>query len=185
MTTQTEPHAADAFPYPAWEYPARALWRLVQLTVWPLAWRRLYWLRAGLLKLFGARTSWRVGLSGTCRIERPWGLQLGAYCSVGPRVRIYNLGEVVIGARTVISQDADLCGGTHDHTHPRLPLRRLPVRLGADAWICAGAFIGPGVTVGDGAVVGARAVVVKDVAPWTVVAGNPARFVKARVLKGA
>jgi len=50
-------------------------------------------------------------------------------------------------------------------------------------WIGAGAFVGPGVTIGEGAVVGARSVVTKDVEPWTVVAGNPAKFIKKREIK--
>ena len=53
------------------------------------------------------------------------------------------------------------------------------------AWVAAEAFIGPGVTVGKGAVVGARAAVFKDVEPWTVVGGNPARVLKKRVLQKA
>ena len=52
------------------------------------------------------------------------------------------------------------------------------VKIGNDVWIGAGAVILPGVTVGDGAVIGAAAVVTKDVAPRTVVAGNPARVIK-------
>lgn len=47
----------------------------------------------------------------------------------------------------------------------------------------ADAFIGMGVTVGEGAVVGARAAVFKDVEPWTVVGGNPAKFIKKRIIK--
>jgi putative colanic acid biosynthesis acetyltransferase WcaF len=49
--------------------------------------------------------------------------------------------------------------------------------------VAAGCFIGPGITVGEGAVVGARSVVTKDVPDWTVVAGNPARFIKPRRLR--
>ena len=61
-----------------------------------------------------------------------------------------------------------------------MPLIKSPISIGDEVWICADAFVGPGVHVGDGAVVGARAVVVKDVAAWNVVAGNPARFLHVR-----
>ena len=50
-------------------------------------------------------------------------------------------------------------------------------------WIGARAIILPGVTIGEGAVVAAGAVVTKDVEPWAVVGGNPAKFIKKRVLK--
>ena len=60
-----------------------------------------------------------------------------------------------------------------------------PIMIGSQAWIAADAFVGMGVTIGEGAVVGARAVVMKDVEPWTVVAGNPARFIKKRELRDA
>ena len=52
-----------------------------------------------------------------------------------------------------------------------------------NVWIATGAIILPGVTVGEGAVVGAGSVVARDVPPWTVVAGNPAREIKKRVLR--
>ena len=50
-------------------------------------------------------------------------------------------------------------------------------------WIATGAYVLPGVTIGEGSVVGAGSVVTKDVEPWTVVAGNPAKFIKKRELK--
>jgi putative colanic acid biosynthesis acetyltransferase WcaF len=64
-----------------------------------------------------------------------------------------------------------------------LTLVRKQIAIGDNVWICAGAFIGPGVSIGDGAVIGARAVVFKDVEPWSVVAGNPARKIKERIVK--
>ncbi len=53
--------------------------------------------------------------------------------------------------------------------------------IGHDTWIGAGAFIKPEVTLGHGAVVGSGAVVTKDVAPYTIVAGNPARTIRPRL----
>ena len=58
-----------------------------------------------------------------------------------------------------------------------------PITVGAQAWVAADAFVGMGVTIGEGAVVGARAVVTRNVEPWTVVGGNPAKFIKKRELK--
>lgn len=54
-----------------------------------------------------------------------------------------------------------------------------PVKIGNKAWIGARAIILKGVTVGEGAVVGAGSVVTKDVPDWTIVAGNPARIIRA------
>lgn len=53
-----------------------------------------------------------------------------------------------------------------------------PIKIGDDVWIGMHVTILKGVTVGDGAIIGAGSVVTKDVAPWTIVAGNPAKFVK-------
>ena len=58
-----------------------------------------------------------------------------------------------------------------------------PIVIEDRAWVAAEAFVGPGVTIGEGAVVGARGCVFKDVEPWTVVGGNPARFIKQRTIK--
>jgi acetyltransferase-like isoleucine patch superfamily enzyme len=54
------------------------------------------------------------------------------------------------------------------------------VVIGNDVWICHGATILSGVKIGDGAIIGARAVVTRDVSPYSIVAGNPAREIKKR-----
>jgi putative colanic acid biosynthesis acetyltransferase WcaF len=142
----------------------------------------LYGARALLLRAFGARVGRHVRVARTAEIRFPWNFAIGDWSSVGERARIYNLGQVTIGRQATVSQYAHLCAGTHDVTDPAMRLLKPPIAIGDQAWICADAFVGPGVTVGEGAVVGARAVAVKDVAPWTVVAGNPAQVVKERRL---
>ncbi len=64
-----------------------------------------------------------------------------------------------------------------------MPLVKAPVQVADMAWVCADAFVGPGVTIGEGAIVGARGVVVKDVSPWSIVAGNPTRKIGDRKLE--
>ena len=173
------------WPYSPVEYAKRILWRLVYFTLWKVCCHRVYQLRSAILWCFGARLNLKVGLYHSTWVEMPWDFSAGDHTTIGPRTIIYNLGGVSIGERTVISQDVYVCGGTHDFTDPTYPLIRRKVTIGSHVWIAAGAFIGPGVTIGDGAVVGARAVVVKDVEPWTVVAGNPARVLRRRELKNA
>jgi putative colanic acid biosynthesis acetyltransferase WcaF len=172
--------AAKRFNYSMTEYAGRLLWRLCWHTLWKLCWKRLYTLRVIVLKAFGARLSGKNQMDASTWIEIPWNLTIGEYSSLGARVHLYNLGAMSIGSHTVISQDCYLCGGTHDYKDPTMPLLKATITISSQVWICAGAFIGPGVTVGEGAVIGARAVVVEDVPPWTVVAGNPARVIKRR-----
>jgi putative colanic acid biosynthesis acetyltransferase WcaF len=85
----------------------------------------------------------------------------------------------------MVSHRAHLCAGTHDFNCPNLPLLKPPIKIENQAWICTDAFVGPGVTVGEGAIVGARAVVTKDIAPWAIMAGNPAKCIKQRELKSS
>jgi putative colanic acid biosynthesis acetyltransferase WcaF len=91
--------------------------------------------------------------------------------------------RVVIGPHATISQYSYLCTASHNINDPHMRLVTAPIFIGAGTWVCAGAFIGPGVNIGEGAVAAARAVIVKNVEPWTVVGGNPARFIKTRRLE--
>ncbi len=169
-------------PYSRREYIGRALWALA--SPWfGFSPRPLFGWRAWLLRRFGAGVGQRVHIYPSARIVIPWNLAIGDDSSIGDCALIYSLGKVSIGARATVSHNAHLCAGTHDYLNPALPLLRLPISIGDDVWICAQSFVGPGVVIGNGAVVGAAAVVMKDVAPWTVVAGNPARAVKRREMR--
>ena len=169
----------SAVKYSLEQQVRRVLWMAGGL-VFRLSPRPCFGLRRGLLRLFGASVGREVHVYPSTHIYFPWNLQIGDWSAIGEWALIYNLGMVKIGERATLSQRVHVCAGTHDYRDPAMPLLKPPVSIQNSAWICADAFIGPGVTVHEGAVVGACSVVVKDVSAWTVVAGNPARFLKRR-----
>ena len=163
----------------------RACWRVIYALLFRFtptvlhSWRRL------VLRAMGARIGEGAVVHPSVKIWAPWNLRMDRYACLGPWVDCYNPAEIRLGPHSTVSQYGYLCSATHDYSDLRLPLIRKPIAIQAHAWVCADAYVGPGVTVGEGAVVGARSSVYKDVAPWSVVAGNPARFLKARILRPA
>jgi putative colanic acid biosynthesis acetyltransferase WcaF len=157
----------------------RGLW---EASWFLFAWspRQVWGWRNGMLRLFGARIGRRVRIHPSVRVATPWNLVVGDNTAVGDGVILYSLGRITLGPDVTVSQYAHLCAGTHDHRHAALPLLKPPITIGRGAWVCADAYVGPGLRVGDYAIVGARAVVTRDVPPWTIVAGNPAREIAAR-----
>ena len=133
-----------------------------------------------LLRLFGAKIHSKAVVYSSVRIYMPWNLEMAAYSCLSPEVDCYNVDKIKIGAHSTVSQKTYLCTASHDITKSSNPLITAPIIIEDQAWIGASAFIGMGVTIGQGAVVGATASVYKDVEPWTVVGGNPAKFIKKR-----
>lgn len=161
--------------------------------IWTVAWCLLFrpspricfaW-RRGLLRLFGAKIGRQARIAPTVRIWAPWNLEVGEEASLAYNVDCYSVDRITIGAHATVSQEAFLCSATHDVNDPHMGLVTAPISVEDQAWVCARAFIAPGVCVGLGSVVGACSVVTRDVAPWTVVAGNPARKIKSRILRTA
>ena len=116
------------------------------------------------------------------KIWAPWNLEMGNYVAIGFDSFCYNPAKIIIGNRVSISQRAHLCSASHDITKKENPLIVSPIIIKDRAWVAADSFVGMGVTINEGAVIGAKAAVFKDVEAWTVVGGNPAKFIKKRVL---
>ncbi len=136
-----------------------------------------------LLRLFGAKVDKTAVVYSSVRIYMPWNLEMNAYSCLAPEVDCYNVNKIIIGAHTTISQKTYLCGASHDVELTYNPLIHAPIIIEDQVWIGANAYVGMGVTIGQGAVVGANACVYKDVEPWTIVGGNPAKFIKKRIIK--
>ncbi|RTL33124.1 MAG: putative colanic acid biosynthesis acetyltransferase [Burkholderiales bacterium] len=165
---------------------ARGLWGVVWLLLFRTSPRPFHAWRVALLRLFGAQIGRHFHIHSSCRVWAPWQFKAGDHVGVGEGVNFYNMGPMEIGSNAVISQGAHLCGGTHDYTVANFQLRAMPITVGERAWVCTEAFIGPGVQVPEGCVIGARAVLTKtpEDGDWSVYAGNPAKFIKPRILRG-
>jgi putative colanic acid biosynthesis acetyltransferase WcaF len=161
--------------------------RLIWTFVWTLLARPLprslgnNW-KLFLLRLFGAKIHSKAVVYSSVRIYMPWNLEMDEYSCLAPEVDCYNAAKIKIGAHTTISQKAYLCAASHDISKSNNPLITAPIIIEDQAWIGADVFIGMGVTIGQGSVIGARASVFKDVEPWTIVGGNPAKFIKRRII---
>ena len=165
-------------------YLKRLLWLVVRETIFrSIVIPKFYPIRNLILRCFGAKISLYANVYSTSKIWAPWNLKIGYHSIIGPHTIIYNKDKIEIGCGAVVSQYAYLCTAGHDINDPHMSLVTKPIRIENNAWVAADAFVGPGVTIGEGAVVGARACVFKDVEPWTVVGGNPAKFIKRRQIR--
>lgn len=155
-------------------------WWLVQWFIFRPSPQVLYGFRRCLLRLFGARIGAHVLVRPTAWITYPWKLSVGDYSWIGDEVVLYSLGDIQIGAHTVISQRSYLCAGTHDYTRPSFDISAPPIHIGDQVWIASDVFVAPGVSIGDGAVVGARSSVFHDLPMGMVCVGSPAQPIKPR-----
>src|SRR5438270_6497712 len=136
---------------------------------------RLFWLR-----VFGAKIDGTPFVHQRARIAIPANLTLHDRACLGDRANVYSLGEIEIGARATVAQEAYLSTGSHDFEQPEMPLVAGTIKIGQDAFIGARVFVLPGVTIGARSVIGACSVVTKDVPENVIAAGNPCRVIRSR-----
>lgn len=105
--------------------------------------------------------------------------EIGSFCSIASDVKIGGVAHPVhfVSTSPVFLSHKDSVKAKFAQ-HDYLPM--VKTTIGHDVWIGEGTFIKAGVCVGTGAVVGMGAVVTKDVPPYTIVAGNPARVIRKR-----
>ena len=111
-------------------------------------------------------------------------VSLGDYSGIGVNAKIY--GTCVIGDRVMMGEDCTIITRNHKHDAVDIPMMQQgfetekPVYIGNDVWIGDRVIILPGVHIGDGCVIGAGAVVTRDIPPYSVAAGVPAKVIKSR-----
>lgn len=145
------------------------------------------------VRFFGRRqlSVFTMGAYSYCRepslrSQRGQVISAGRYCSIAPGVKVMGPGHPVQRISTHPFTYSAIFGqlsATHFGQPANvLPHRTLggPITLGHDVWIGEGVLLRGGISIGTGAVIAARAVVTKDVAPYTIVGGSPARPIRDR-----
>jgi putative colanic acid biosynthesis acetyltransferase WcaF len=139
-------------------------------------------LRVRLLKLFGAEIAEGVTIKPGVRVKYPWHLRVGSDCWIGEDCWIDNLTTVRIGSNVCLSQGAYLCTGNHNWSDPAFGLVIEPILIQDGAWVGAKAFLAPGVVLGECSVAAGGSVVTKNIPDFKIYAGNPAVFVRNRLI---
>ena len=174
----------------SWYQPGRsAVWRATWFFLGaPLlrsAWLPSASMRVSLLRFFGARVGRGVTIKPSVHVKYPWHLTVGDHCWIGEHAWIDNLTTVRLESNVCISQGAYLCTGNHDWSDPHFGLMIAPIHLSEGSWAGAKCILAPGVHLGRCAVAAAGAVVTGDIPDFAIYAGNPAQYVKTRVIRGS
>lgn len=115
-----------------------------------------------------------------CKFFHPYGIYVGHNSIIGSRAFLDGRSKIYVKDNVNIAFDLCIYTMEHDINSPTFGGKGGPVTI--ENWVFIGSRVTilPGVTIGEGAVVATGAVVTKDVAPWTVVGGVPAKFIKTR-----
>lgn len=139
-------------------------------------------IRAFAAKLMLTRVGKHVNIEREAHFSRT--TEIGDYSGIGENCRLY--GRVIIGDYVMMGRECFIYTYNHETSRTDIPMQKQggtaekTVSIGNDVWIGSRVTILPGVTIGNGAIIGASSVVTKDVPPYAVACGNPAKVVKYR-----
>ena len=160
-----------------------AAWMLVRWVFFDTGFPWPYPLKRAWLRAFGGRVGRGTLIRTRVYIHYPWKLDLGDHVWIGDGSRLMSFERITMEDHSAIAYDVLLAAAGHDLESVSFAARNAPIRLCSGSWIASRAVIGPGVTIGAESVVGAGSVVVRDVGPGVIVAGNPPRTLRRRTLE--
>jgi putative colanic acid biosynthesis acetyltransferase WcaF len=139
-------------------------------------------LKLFLLKIFGCKLGKNVTIKPKINIKYPWFLKIYDNVWIGENVWIDNLAKVTIASNVCISQGAMLLCGNHNFKKSTFDLIIGKITLEEGVWIGAQTVICPGVTCKSHSVLTVGSVATKDLEPYSIYQGNPAKKIKERVI---
>ncbi len=180
-SSERDPDPMKRPALPLHDRARRLLWNVCCALLFRISPRPFFAWRALLLRLFGARLGPTCKFYPRARIWAPWNLICEDLVAVADDAELYNPSPLSMGSHCIVSQGAYICGATHDYNSPEFRYVHFPMQLGAYSWICARATVNPGVNVGAGAILALGSVATRDLEPFGIYAGIPARKVKERL----
>ena len=135
------------------------------------------------MRLAGAKLSKNVRFFEGVHVRNPKGITLGEGCSIGTRVLLDGREGLTAGKSVAFGYECIIWTLNHDYNDLNFKTKGGPVTIGDYAWICSRSIVLPGIKIGKGAVVASGAIVTKDVPPYAIVAGIPAKIVGEREKK--
>lgn len=133
-----------------------------------------------LRKVFRAKLHPKCTIYGGVEIRHPWKIELAEGASIGHDSILAAQCGIRIGANANVSSQVMLWSAQHDHRARGFETYGGEITVGAYAWLGPRVIVLPGVIIGEGAVVAAGAVVTKDVEPYAIYGGIPARKIGER-----
>lgn len=136
--------------------------------------RNAWYRRSGMHLPPSSSIHWRAEFYAPERIV------VGEHCTIGDSCFLDGRSGLTIGDSVNLGSHVTIYTREHDVNSPDFAETGSPVVVGTHAWISSHSIVLPGVTIGEGAVVAAGAVVTRDVPPFTIVGGNPAKVIGER-----
>jgi putative colanic acid biosynthesis acetyltransferase WcaF len=158
------------------------LWYAINYSIFDSAFPWPYTVKNWFLRLFGARVGHGVIIKTNVRIKYPWRLTIGDNTWIGESCWIDNLAYVTIGSNVALSQGAMLLTGNHDYTDKTFPYRLGNIILENGTWIGARSVVCPGIKCGSHSVLTVNSVATKNLEDFGIYSGNPATFLRPRVI---
>jgi putative colanic acid biosynthesis acetyltransferase WcaF len=156
------------------------LWKLINKTVFRVIPNQIRAPRVFLLNAFGARIAKSCFIHRNSNIEFPWNLSMGHLSSIGENATLRCADKINIGEKCTIGRNCYFLTGSHNIESLHFEQYTKPIIIEDGTWLTTDVYVMPGVTVGAFSVAYAKALISKDIPPYSVVGGIPAKIIKQR-----
>ncbi|MGN8035980.1 acyltransferase [Chitinophaga sp. 22321] len=141
--------------------------------------------KAGIKRLKFRQLGTGVSIGRPFHCSGEGNISIGEYVYIGPGAKLYGVGGIHIGKGTIIGPDVTIYSANHVFREANyIPYDQRvevkPVTISENVWIGGNVIIVPGTNIGEGCIVGAGSVVTGSIAPFSIVAGNPAKVIGSR-----